>query len=114
MKKLIIFFFIFSTNFLFSKEYECLKSLEKDRIRLEKLANKSSILVEKAFEYPNKIKIEKAYKSIGKTEKVINHIIDEHYLELKEKDIIKLLDSKFELYKTKKELYFLKKTLVVE
>lgn len=58
MKKLILIILIIFSVSLFSKEYECLKSLEKD--------------------------------------------------------VIILLKYKLEIYKTKRELYLLKKTLVVE
>lgn len=114
MKKLILIIFIIFSVSSFSKKYQCLNSLEKDRIKLEKMTNKSFILVEKAFSQPNKIRIDKSYKSIKKTEEIINHIIDDHYLELKEKDIIILLKAKLKIYKTKRELYLLKKTLVIE
>ena len=114
MKKLIIIFFILFATSIFSKEYRCLNSLEKDRIRLEKITDRSRLLIERAFNHPDKTKIEKAYKSIKKTEEIINHITDFHYLELKEKDVIVLLKSKLELYKIKRELHLLRKTLVIQ
>lgn len=117
MKKILCIFMILLAFQSYSQEknifYPC-NNLEKDRIKLKKYSLEAEDLVTKAFNRPNKKRINKAFQTLKDTEEIINHITDDHYREIKEKDMETLFQTKLELYKIKNELYLLRKTLVVD
>ena len=111
MKKFLILLMIVTSVLSYSKEDRHCNGLDSDIIKLDRLTNENFSLVAFCFERPNRKSIKKAFKNLEKTEKLINHITDEHFITLREREAKRLFDKKYKIFQTKKELYYLRKTL---
>lgn len=111
MKKLLIVLMLATATLGYAKEKHC-NSLDRDIAKLDRLTTENYTLVSICFERPNRKSIRKTFNNLEKTEKLINHITDEHFATLRERDARRLFDKKYKIFQTKKELYYLRKTLV--